>query len=410
METRRDPSTAFLGRQPIVSHDRTLIAYELLFRASADATQANVSDADLATARVLEGALAQDLAGLTGGVPGFINFNRHALSADFAALLQPVEAFVVEILESVPAEPEIFSQLGAMRERGVRFALDDVDSVDRLRRFIPYVSFAKIDWMAVDSATRAEIVKVARAADIPVIVERIETESEFAEARELGCEYFQGYLLGRPQTMRRTVVPTVDAHLLELMTALGDPASSPADLERLIAQDLGLTHRVLRFAASASAAQRGTGGNLHQATMLAGRGELHQIVALLLLSRMAVGSAPFAVTRALVRARFCADVARLLGDDAQQGFLAGMFSTLDELLGVPMAEALAPLSLDPVLHSGLIEGDGRIGESLRLVTAVEQASWVAAGDAIGHLGLPDDLIPQVYSSSVREADRIAAAA
>lgn len=44
------------------------------------------------------------------------------------------------------------------------------------------------------------IIAVANSLDIKVIAEGIETETEFITLKELGCDYIQGYLIGKPMT------------------------------------------------------------------------------------------------------------------------------------------------------------------------------------------------------------------
>ena len=270
-DSRAGPIKTFVARQPIVTADHTLIGYELLFRGAADAEQARIRDGATATARVMEGALAQDLSSLTGGVPGFINFDRNLIEAGFPRLLQPPERFVIEVLESVSPDPEILDHILALTAEGFRFALDDVASVDRLRAFGPKFEFVKLDWTVLEPADFRAIVAEAGAIGAGVIVERIETEMDFADARALGCHYFQGFLLGRPATMERTIVPVIDTQLFQLLAALGDPAATPESMERMIVQDVALTYRILRFAASAHAAQRRARFTLREAIILLGR-------------------------------------------------------------------------------------------------------------------------------------------
>jgi EAL domain-containing protein (putative c-di-GMP-specific phosphodiesterase class I) len=45
------------------------------------------------------------------------------------------------------------------------------------------------------------IVHMARALGADVVVEGIETEEMLEALRRLGCDYAQGYLIGRPQTL-----------------------------------------------------------------------------------------------------------------------------------------------------------------------------------------------------------------
>jgi EAL domain-containing protein (putative c-di-GMP-specific phosphodiesterase class I) len=105
------------------------------------------------------------------------------------------------------ADPE--AALQALKETGVRLLLDDFgkgfSSLGRLKR-LP-IDVVKIDRTFVeqvalpdshDSAIVAAIMGMARALDMAVIAEGVETEEQVTSLRELGCGVAQGYLLGRP--------------------------------------------------------------------------------------------------------------------------------------------------------------------------------------------------------------------
>lgn len=406
------PMKAFVARQPIVDGDRALIGYELLFRSALDATQANVSDGAQATANVVDRVGGRDFASLTGGVLGFVNFEHETLTSDFPRLLQPPEAFVIELLESVPPDTETLERIDALCGEGFRCALDDVTSPDRLHAFAPRIAFAEIDWSALESDQRREIVSAARALAVRTIVKRVETDADFAEARQLGCDFFQGFLFGRPRTMERAVMPVVDTHLFQLLNTLGGPTCNPETVAEMVGQDVGLTHRILRFAGSAHAAQRAPGLTIPQAAMLLGYDGIRRVVALQLVSRMVVDASPYLAARALARARFCEDLCRILSLQGQTAefFLAGLLSTMDALLRLPMAEAVVSLPLPPSVAAALVEGEGVIGQTLRLVEAYEAARWEQVGAVARSLGAQPELLPESFHRAVTEGDRLALAA
>lgn len=118
-------------------------------------------------------------------------------------LLEVTETSLVENNELAIATMERLAALG------VRLALDDFgtgwSSLAYLRRFP--VSVVKIDRMFVEGATSADsgdleviraVISLSDALGIQVIAEGIETDLQAAVLAELGCEYGQGYLYGRP--------------------------------------------------------------------------------------------------------------------------------------------------------------------------------------------------------------------
>ncbi len=118
-------------------------------------------------------------------------------------LLEVTETSLVENNELAIATMERLAAIG------VRLALDDFgtgwSSLAYLRRFP--VSVVKIDRIFVEGATRADsgdleviraVIGLSDALGIQVIAEGIETDLQAAVLAELGCEYGQGFLYGRP--------------------------------------------------------------------------------------------------------------------------------------------------------------------------------------------------------------------
>ena len=75
---------AFIGRQPILDAEQQIVAYELLFRHSANATTAVIEDDVRSCTRVLLNTL-NDMGAqwLLGDKLAFINVNAEVLLGDF---------------------------------------------------------------------------------------------------------------------------------------------------------------------------------------------------------------------------------------------------------------------------------------------------------------------------------------
>jgi diguanylate cyclase (GGDEF)-like protein len=130
---------------------------------------------------------------------------------------------VLEITEGTlmidPAHAETI--LTRMAERKARIAIDDFgtgySSLAYLKRFP--ISVLKVDRAFIkdlpesqkDAAICNAVVDLARHLELSVVAEGVETEAQFGFMQDLGCQYIQGYLTGRP----------MPAHVA--MTALQEP-------------------------------------------------------------------------------------------------------------------------------------------------------------------------------------------
>ncbi len=116
----------------------------------------------------------------------------------------------LEITENILIEgPEkVRGELEKMKKQGLRFLLDDFGTGFSSMRYLMEMPFdgLKIDRSFVDGcdqgSDKAVLVKamidMAHSLNLTVVAEGVETEGELALLREFGCDYVQGYLLGRP--------------------------------------------------------------------------------------------------------------------------------------------------------------------------------------------------------------------
>ncbi|WP_254795766.1 EAL domain-containing protein [Arsukibacterium indicum] len=148
--------------------------------------------------------------------PDFVKLVRDTLQQTGARpenlVLELTETQLLEDIEAVIAKMQ---QLG---ELGVRFSLDDFgtgySSLSYLKR-LP-LNQLKIDGSFVrdllddpsDEAIIRTILALGNSLELAVIAEGVETEAQYQALCKLGCQQFQGYLLGRPAPVEQlTVTP-----------------------------------------------------------------------------------------------------------------------------------------------------------------------------------------------------------
>ena len=114
----------------------------------------------------------------------------------------------IEITESVLVDEDKVTQdnLTRLRDSGITLLIDDFgtgySSLSYLQRF-PVVDVLKVDRSFLGAGTRGEavvqaVVGLGEAFDLQVCAEGVETPEQHARVVELGCDFAQGYLLGRP--------------------------------------------------------------------------------------------------------------------------------------------------------------------------------------------------------------------
>lgn len=158
-----------------------------------------------------------------------------------------------------------------------------------------------------------------------------------------------------------------------------------AALAEAVRGDVALGYRLLRYANSPAIGLSRPVETVEQAIAVLGRRELQRWLQVMLLGAAAARPAQKALEEhALVRARLLERLAQRRGEaDPSAFFTLGLVSTLDQLLQVPLASALAPLKLRDEAQQALLARRGPWAPQLALLDAIdapdESQAWTAAG-------------------------------
>jgi c-di-GMP-related signal transduction protein len=367
----------YLGRQPILDAQGSLVAFELLFRSGA-ANFAEVHDDAQATAHVVARTIGEiGMSAALGAHRGYVNISRELLMDDIVYLMPP-ERFVLEILETVTFDEALFRRCTHLRRSGFSFALDDVCQLSAgLLAALPYVDIVKVDFVLSERADLPELIAAVKAQGKTLIAEKVETREDYQLALSLGFDMFQGYFFARPQVLSsRRTNPSRRALLRLLGLLSGDPEI--AELETELKRNPNLVMQLLRLVNSSAFGLGRRIASLREAIIAIGTRQISRWAQLLLYAdgrSLALPSDPL-VQLAGTRARFMELAARWArpSDEwfADAAFMTGIFSLVHVVFGAPVEEILAMLKLNPEIHRAILERAGLLGNLLAVAEATER--------------------------------------
>ena len=224
----------FIARQPIFDKRLRVFAYELLFRGGPQ--NAFRPSEHASPSLIADSITLLDLQMLTGSARAFVNVDELALRLGAARLL-PADRIVVEILETVQPTEENVELCRELREAGYILALDDFIDTPAMEPLVELAHFLKVDFQLLDGNEREQIARKYRAGNIALLAEKVETESELSEARQLGYGYFQGYFFCRPSMIETRDIPGNKLVHLQLLNAVATPQLNYAAIEALLKQE-----------------------------------------------------------------------------------------------------------------------------------------------------------------------------
>lgn len=164
------------------------------------------------------------------------------------------------------------------------------------------------------------------------------------------------------------------------------------DIEEVLRRDATLSYHLLRVVNSLAMGGSREITSFAQAILLLGRQQLRRWLNLMLFSARAGDErSAMLAARVAVRARSMELLARASGLDRatqDQAFMAGMFSLLGVLFGLPLAQVLEPLKITDALRVAVLRHEGELGSLLQAVEHGERGDAAALALALGAVQVP----------------------
>jgi EAL and modified HD-GYP domain-containing signal transduction protein len=363
--------SAFIARQPIFNRKLEVVGYELLFRGRGYAGDGFSDSPHRATATVVLNSFTElELTRIVGRKRAWINVTRQFILEGLAQAI-PVDRGGLEVADDEVFDDELLAGLRDLKGRGYKLSLDGFGSRAHPDSVLELFDVVKLDVRELGAERLTEQVERLRAHPCQVLAKRVATPPEQELCIDAGCDLFQGYFFCQPAVVATRSITANRLALLQVVAALQRPDVELSDLEQLIARDVALSFRMLRYVNSAYFGLRGDVRSIGQALALLGVENARRWATLSVLA--SVDDKPTELTlTALTRARFC----ELAGEQLEiarpsELFTLGLFSVIDALMDVPMQDAVASLPLADDMREALIHRRGAMGELLEAAAARE---------------------------------------
>ncbi|MEM7201856.1 MAG: HDOD domain-containing protein [Planctomycetota bacterium] len=390
---------AFIARQPIFNTKAEVCAYELLFRDGLRNAFPVGMDPDLASSRVIADSLFLiGLEEMAVGKPAFINVTKDLLLADYVTMLPP-DRVVIEVLETVEPTPDVIAACRRLKGGGYRIALDDFVYDPAYEPLLELADVVKVDFRATPPDELALLAQRAARHGAATLAEKVETGAEFETAVAKGYTFFQGYFFSKPVVVAHNAVPEFKLHYLELLRELNRGELDLDRLDDLIKRELSLSYKLLRYVNSPLFGLSNDVESIRHAMIVLGDRPLRRWISFVAVSCMGEDKPQELMVMALVRAKFCEELAKStgLGNRGEELFLMGMFSLLDAIIDRPLIELLDDLPIGDAIKSALCQERNRFRDILDLVIAYERGAW-ADVERLSD-GLTDDA-PRAYVDAI----------
>ncbi|HKV77861.1 MAG TPA: HDOD domain-containing protein [Candidatus Sulfotelmatobacter sp.] len=402
---RNSKAMRYVARQPIFDREEKVFGYELLFRDSLE--NCFVGDADEASRATLDRSLVMGLDVLCDGRRAFVNCTRDTLIRGLVGLL-PSTTTVVEILETVPADPDVMAACHSLKEQGYLIALDDYIADDRREPLAEMADIIKVDLLLTTQGERERLIKRFGPWRCRMLAEKVETQDQFVQARDQGFVYFQGYFFRRPEMMGTHDMPANRLNYIRMLQEVSRPELDVPGLEKLVKEEASVCYRLLRYLNSAVFAFKKEIHSVRHALSLLGERDLRRWVRLIAAVGAGQDKTSDLVLSALVRGRFCELLAPKVAHGESDLFLMGLLSLIDAMLETPMQAVLEKIPLDGATNAVLLGQPSVLRPVFQLMLAHESGEWEAAAALSAGLRLDADDVAACYWQAQQWARELSA--
>ena len=355
-------------RRPVSDARRAVVGFELLV----DAARSAGTDA---TAALLAEAFGEiGIEQLTGAHPAWIGVSPEFLLGVGTPPVRPDRAVLQ--LPAVAPSDELLAVLQRLTRAGYTLALDGYSGPRGMQELLTLCSIVRIDVTARTTTELRGLMAVPNVFGAQLTAVGVESHEDFKRCSRLGFAYFQGPFFATPRTVRQRGVATSGAGALRALDELTSGAASFEDVERVIASDVGLSLKLLRYVNSAFFAMPRTIGSVREALQMLGTRTVTRWATVMVMASLPDAPSEL-VGLALQRARMCETLGGAGATPAERErlFTVGLFSVADALMGQSMEDVLTDLPFDEEIRAALLRREGPKGELLAALVAYENGEF-----------------------------------
>lgn len=367
-----------IARQPIFDTEGNLYGYEVYLRRSTDLDK-YPEDIPYNKATFIVAELTAELGvnRVSEGKKIFVNVTLDSLLNKVLDLL-PLDKVVFEVIPSqVEVGRSIFSSIlkrvDDLKAQGAMLALTENLYSGKYVDLLQKSDMVEFTVSKIDEGKASAV----RRNNKKVLVTRIESEKDYRKAVELG-DLLEGNYLGKPAVVKEfEIAPFLKSTLMRMIAAL-NTVQSVKDFAKIISSDVGMSAKLLRFVNSAYFAKRKEIKDIVQACTYLGMENLKKFTLLIATNDYVSVENPQLWKKSLIRAIIAEELAKRYKPElATKAYLVGLFSLIDQILGVDKIEFLREVNVDKEII------DAFTGENKELSLILDEASILEESLEIG---------------------------
>jgi EAL and modified HD-GYP domain-containing signal transduction protein len=380
---QQEATSYFVCREAVLDRKERIAGYEFSLSRR---LKARIIDRSAMVQRAYDEGLLRNLeaagiGGLLGKRKAFIQLSPASLANPLIERVNPettIFLFTTTVAESISPE-SVLEQFAHLRERGLHYGLSLMAADESRIALYAAADFVQVNAAAFDGVDLRALpgrLRALRPAQLPPLVlvaSQLQTYDDFQLVFQSGFDYFQGPFVSSRENWHPPTSEINRMRVLELLNLVRRGAEFDVISETLKTEPV-LTFKLLRYINSPGMGLQRPATTIAQALLVLGHEKFYRWLSLLLFDIRTPGYRERILTeQALTRGRFMEYISGqgAIPPDADQLFLCGLFSLLDQFMGIPLPEILAKVNLPEPVCAALLGRPSPLQVALRLALATE---------------------------------------
>lgn len=362
-----------IGREPILDSNGKLCAYSVLYKEEKENSYSSAS----VISDILNKFGTQSL---LGNRKAFVRVDEKFLLHDLILSI-PKEFFIFSLDSDILISDKILERIHLLKSKGysigIKIALLRAKELQQYISILHLISYVKIEIDSQDSVDIQESILALKSNSITVVAINIDDAKAYKKARELRCDWFQGYFFAQPVIIENARYEPRHMEVLKLYRLLMEDANID-EITREFELNHEITVQLLQFINSGAFHFRNKISSVHHILTLVGRIPLAQWLMLMIYSKSVTKNSERSplMLMAKNRTELMEHIIKKIMPDVRsntlgEAYFVGVLSLIDTLFSRELSEIIKDINISDNVKNALLYDEGQLGDIYKVVRAIE---------------------------------------
>jgi EAL and modified HD-GYP domain-containing signal transduction protein len=277
---------------------------------------------------------------------------------------------------------KVVKRVKQLSAAGYILALNDMplneESVKKYSVIFNELSYVKVNVEPEISTFLKDIVTKIKLNDIVIIGTKIKDSDTYEIAKELGCDWFQGYFFAEPKILENATHEPRQMNVLRLYNLLMQDVNID-EITSEFENNPEITVQLLQFINSGYFHFRSPIATIHHVLTLVGRIAIAQWLMLMIYSKSATSKSERSPLMLMVKSRteLMENILKAVEPNAKsnrlgEAYMVGVLSLIDTIFGVKLEDILDTMNISDDVKNALLKETGLLGEIYTQVKCTEK--------------------------------------